>query len=88
MTHQTRNRLFALFILAFPILVLFWFIVSESVAPLPPVQPLPNPNGYDVLIKAGQMVSTNSWNYASASLEQLRETAAANANALALARPV
>ena len=32
------------------------------------------------------MVSTNSWNYDSASLEQLRKTTAANAQALALAR--
>jgi hypothetical protein len=86
MTQQTRNRLFAIFILVIPILFLLWFVVAESVTPLPPIQPLPNPNGYEDLAFAGKMVSTNSWNFDSASPEQLRETTAANAVALALAR--
>jgi hypothetical protein len=86
MTTKIRNRFIALCILAFPFLVLSGFIISESMALLPPIQPLPNPNGYDDLVKAGEMVSTNSWNYDSSNLEQLRETTAANAEALALAR--
>jgi hypothetical protein len=86
MTKKTRNRLVVLFILSFPFIVLFGFLVSQVVGPLPPIQPLPNPNGYDDLMKAGEMVSTNSWNYDSTNLEQLRETVMANVEALALAR--
>jgi hypothetical protein len=86
MTTKTRNRLIVFCILAFPFIVLFGFLVSQIVGPLPPIQPLPNPNGYDDFVKAGEMVSTNSWNYDSTNLEQLRETVAANAEALALAR--
>jgi hypothetical protein len=85
MAPKTRNWLLALFILALPF-VLFLGFLAFMEEPLPPVAPLPNPNGYDDLIKAGEMVSTNSWNYDSANLEQLRETTAANAEALALAR--
>jgi hypothetical protein len=86
MTTKTRNRLIFVFIFGFPFVVLFGFLISQIVGPLPPVQPLPNPNGYDDFVKAGKMVSTNSWNYDSANLAQLRETVAANAGALALAR--
>jgi hypothetical protein len=86
MTSKTRNRLIMLFILAFPFIVLFGFLISQIAGPLPPVQPLPNPNGYDNFVKAGQMVSTNSWTYDKMNLAQLRETTAANAEALALAR--
>jgi hypothetical protein len=86
MTTKTRNRLMALCILAFPFVVLLGFLASQIASPLPPIQPLPNPNGYDDLVKAGEMVSTNSWNYDSANLEQLRETTAVNAEAVAHAR--
>jgi hypothetical protein len=86
MTTKTRNRLIVLFIFGFPFMVLLGFLVSQLVGPLPPIQPLPNPNGYDALVKAGEMVSTNSWNYDSTNLDQLHETVATNAGALALAR--
>jgi hypothetical protein len=86
MTIKTRNRLIVLFIFGFPFMVLFGFLASQIVAPLAPIQPLPNPNGYDDFVKAAEMVSTNSWNYDSATLEQLRETTETNAAALALAR--
>lgn len=72
--------------LALPFVVFLSFLVIEIKKPLPPPKPLPNPNGYDDLVKAGQMVSTNSGNYDSANLEQLRETVTANSTALALAR--
>jgi hypothetical protein len=85
MTKKTRNWLLALFILALPFVLFFGFLAFME-EPLPPAAPLPNPNGYDDLVKAGEMVSTNSWNYDSANLEQLRETTAANTEALALAR--
>jgi hypothetical protein len=86
MTIKTRNRLIVLFIFGFPFMVLFGFLASQIIAPLAPIQPLPNPNGYDDFVKAAQMVSTNSWNYDKMNEEQLRETAASNTEALALAR--
>jgi hypothetical protein len=86
MTTKTRNRLIVLFILAFPFMVLFGFLISQVAVPLPPIQPLPNPNGYDDFVKAGQMVSTNTWNYDEMNEEELRKTVSANAEALSLVR--
>ena len=86
MTKKTRNRLFALFILAFPVLVLFWFVISESIAPLPPTQPLPNPNGYDDFLAAGKMLDVEQVDYLIKGEEELRRQVSVNAGALALAR--
>ncbi len=86
MATKTRNWLITLFILASPFLLFLGLLLFWDAEPLPPLAPLPNPNGYDDLVKAGKMVSSNSWNYDSANLEQLRETTAANTEALALAR--
>ena len=86
MTTPTRNRLITLFILLFPFMLFTGFLISELPGPLPPLRGLPNPNGYDDLVKAGQMVSSNSWNFEQMNGEQLRETVSANAAALALAR--
>jgi len=85
MTTKTRNWLLALCIVALPFLTFSGFIASDFFTP-PPLPPLPNPNGYDDLVKAGQMLSTNSWNYDKMNLEQLRELATANSEALELAR--
>jgi hypothetical protein len=86
MTTPTRNRLITIFILLFPFILFTGFLVSELSGPLPPLRPLPNPNGYDDLVNAGQMVSSNSWNFEQMTGDQLRETASANAAALSLAR--
>jgi hypothetical protein len=86
MTTPSRNRLITIFILLFPFILFTGFLVSEINGPLPPLLPLPNPNGYDDLVKAGQMVSSNSWNFEQLDTEPLRETVSANAGALALAR--
>ena len=86
MHTPARNRLIAILILLFPFVVFSGFLVSELNGPLPPVTPQPNPNGYADLVKAGQMVSSNSWNFAQMNVEQLRETVSANAAALSLAR--
>ncbi|MFZ0827399.1 MAG: hypothetical protein WAO02_08240 [Verrucomicrobiia bacterium] len=86
MTTRTRNRLITVFILLFPFVLFCGFLVSELNGPLPPIAPLPNPNGYDDLVKAGQRVSSNSWNFAQMTAEQLREIVSANAGSLALAR--
>ncbi len=86
MTTRTRNRLITVFILLFPFVLFTGFLIFRTSGPLPPILPLPNPNGYDDLVKAGQMVSSNSWNYEHMDAAQLRETVSANAAALALAR--
>src|SRR5271154_1654222 len=86
MTRKIRNWFLVLGILAFPFVLFFCFLIFMEAEPLPPVPPLPNPNGYDDLVKAGEMVSTNSWNYDKMNLKQLRETTTANAEVLSLAR--
>jgi len=86
MTLKTRNRLIMLFILAFPFMVLFGFILSQIVAPLPPIPPLPNPNGYDDFVKAGNMVVDNVRNYEEMDKQELRVLVATNSMALQLAR--
>jgi hypothetical protein len=86
MNVKTRSRLIVFLILIFPFAFFSVMLLRELSAPLPPPPPMPDPNGYVELVKAGAMVSTNSWNHDAASLEQLRETTAANVKALALAR--
>jgi hypothetical protein len=90
MTTKTRNRLIVLFILAFPFVVLFGFLISQVASPLPPIQLLPNPNGYDDLVKAGKMVAVNATInttfYGDMGEPQLQEVISTNADALALAR--
>jgi hypothetical protein len=86
MTTKTRNRLIVLFILAFPFIVLFGFLISQIAGPLPPVQPLPNPNGYDDFVKAGQLLPAETPDYDKLKPEELRQAVSANAAALSLAR--
>jgi hypothetical protein len=85
MTKKTRNWLLALSILVFPFVLFFGFLVFME-EPVPPVAPLPNPNGYDDLVKAGQMAAAESGNYYEMNATQLRELSGRNADALALAR--
>jgi hypothetical protein len=86
MTTKTRNRLILLFILAFPFVVLFGFIFSEYVAPLPPIQPLPNPNGYDDFVKAGQMLPSNNSDFNKMNERELQMFVNDNSNALQMVR--
>jgi hypothetical protein len=44
MTTKTRNRLIALFILMFPFMVLFGFLLSQDTAPSPTKSPALNPD--------------------------------------------
>jgi hypothetical protein len=85
MTRQTRNWLMAPSILAFPFILFFGCLIYME-EPLPPLAPLPNPNGYDDLAKAGQMIKGIVSDYDKASLEQLRGIVSTNAEALSLAR--
>jgi hypothetical protein len=86
MTKKTRNWLLALLILAFPFILfsIFFFSRLADMSPTPP--PLPNPNGYGDLVKAGEMVAVESGNYDGMNAAQLRELAGRNTEALALAR--
>lgn len=86
MTSKTRNWLAALFILAFPFLVFLAFLFHELNGPLPPLQPLPRPNGYDDLTRAGQQMSDTIGTFEAMDGEQLRAIVASNAAALLLAR--
>jgi hypothetical protein len=85
MTKKTRNWLIVLSILAFPF-VLFLGCLIFMEEPLPPLAPLPNPNGYDDLVKAGQMIKGDVWDYDTANLEKLRGIVLTNVGALSLAR--
>jgi hypothetical protein len=85
MTKKLRNWLIALSILSFPFILFFGCLIFME-EPLPPPQPLPNPNGYDDLVKAGKMIKGVVSDYDKASLEQLRGIVLTNAEALSLAR--
>lgn len=85
MTKKARNWLFAVLILTFPCVLFLGFLIFME-EPLPPLAPLPNPNGYEELVKAGEMIRGAVSDYDRASPEQLREIVSTNAEALALAR--
>jgi hypothetical protein len=58
MTKKTRNWLIALSILAFPFVLFLSFLIFLE-EPLPPVAPLPNPNGYLKAIPQDPASGTN-----------------------------
>jgi hypothetical protein len=87
MTKKTRNWLIVL--LSIPVVVaiaVVGLLIFLELQPLPPIQPLPNPNGYDDLVKAGQMITGNVGNYDKMEEAELHTTVANNSNALQLAR--
>jgi hypothetical protein len=85
MTKKTRNWLLALFIMAFPFVLFFGFLVLMEEPPAR-LAPLPKPNGYDDLVKAGKMLASNVSDYDKMSQEQLQKAVSANAAAVSLAR--
>lgn len=85
MTKKTRNWLIALSILAFPF-VLFLGCLIFMEEPLPPVAPLPNPNGYDDLVKAGKMLGAKERDYFETNEASVRRVVADNKQGLSLAR--
>ena len=85
MTKKTRNWLLALFIVAFPFVLFFGFLILME-EPSAPLAPLPKPNGYDDLVKAGKMLAGNVSDYDKMSQEQLQKAVSANAAAVSLAR--
>jgi hypothetical protein len=86
MTLRTRNRLITFSILAGPFIFLLCLLIFWEAEPLPPVPPLPNPNGYDVLVKAGNMVRGDVGNYDKMGQAELRAMAQTNSAAIQLAR--
>ena len=88
MTEKKKKWLIILCVLAPTVLVLSVAIplIYQSLQPLPPIAVLPNPNGYDDLIRAGAMISPDTAKFTTLDLACLRSLSAANASALALAR--
>jgi len=84
MTVRTRNWLIALVILAFPFVLFFGCLLFLKLEPLAPLAPLPNPNGYDDLVRAGQMVTGDPGIYGQMNEAQLRDLTTRNAEALQL----
>lgn len=82
MTSKTRNWLITLLILASPFVVFLGLLFFWTAEPLLPIAPLPNPNGYDDLVKAGQSVTGNPGDYPQMVAAQLRDLTAKNAEAL------
>lgn len=86
MTVRTRHRLIALSIIAAPFVFLLCLLLFWDAEPLPPVPTLPNPNGYEDLVKAGNMVSNEFGNYDELSVTDLRALLDKDAKALQIAR--
>ena len=90
MTNKTRNWLILfLSIPAAVVIAIIGMLIFDAAQPLPPVQPLPNPNGYDDFVKAGEVIilSTNNLlHYDEMTQQKLRILVENNAEALQLAR--
>ncbi|MGD0208361.1 MAG: hypothetical protein ABSC89_12215 [Verrucomicrobiota bacterium] len=87
MTKKSRNWLILLLsIPAAAILAIVGLLIFDDTRPLPPIQPLPDPNGYDDLVKAGEMADTHTGDFYEMKLEELRKLVAKNSDALQAAR--
>jgi len=86
MTVRTRNRLITFSILAGPFIFLLCLLLFWDAEPLPPAPPLPNPNGYDDLVQAGDMIKGDVGNYDEMGQAELHKVAQDNASAIQLAR--
>ena len=78
-------KLLAGFVIAAVVMVLAAVIWTLNQPERPRVS-LPNPNGYDELVKAGKFVTDNGSNYVTLELEGLRALVNTNAKALKMAR--
>ena len=59
MKTKTRNWLVTILIMAFPLVLFLGFLIFME-EPMPSPAALPNPNGYDDLVKAGKMLAYNT----------------------------
>lgn len=87
MTKKSGNWLILfLLIPTAVILAIVGLLIFQELQPLPAIQPLPNPNGYDDLVKAGKMLASNVSDYDKMNHEELRMLVTSNSNALQAAR--
>ena len=91
MTKKTRNWLIVLLsIPAAVILAAVGLLIFDAAQPLPPIQPLPNPNGYDDFVQAGEIVKAGAkadfTELKNLSREELLVLVSKNAKALQIAR--
>lgn len=86
MTKKTRNWLVAIFIVSFPFVLFFGFLIFMASEPLPPLGPVPVPNAYEDLVKASKMLNGDTLDFEKTDLKKLRELVSTNAAALAFAR--
>ena len=87
MTNKARNWLMVLLTIPVAaILAVTVLLIFNAARPLPPIQPLPNPNGYDDLVKAGEMAAIETGDFNEMRLEDLRTQTAKNSGALQAAR--
>jgi hypothetical protein len=87
MTNKSRNWLVV--VLSIPVaatLVVTGLLILNAARTLPPLRPLPNPNGYDDLVKAGEMAAIETGDFNEMRLEDLRTQTAKNSGALQAAR--
>jgi hypothetical protein len=83
MKIRTRPILLALAAaLVLAIITVMAFVYGRTT----PFPPLPNPNGYDDFVQAGELLSGRIGDYRDLSSEELKVLVATNANALALVR--
>lgn len=86
MTSKNRNRLIVLTVLAVPAVIFIGSIFYNAFS-LPPLPPMPNPNGYDDLVKAAKMLAPNIDDYGrTTNQDELRVIVLADINGLKLAR--
>ena len=86
MTVSTRNRIFLVLIFALPF-AFFFTLLEFGSHPAPPADsPLPNPNGYDKFVNAGELLQGQAGLFETMSESELASLVASNSEALALAR--
>jgi hypothetical protein len=84
-TPRNRNRLIVIIVLAVPVAIFVWSIFLNAFK-VPPAPPLPNPNGYDDLVKAGELLAPNFLAYTNLDEAGLETLVSEDSNALVLAR--
>jgi hypothetical protein len=84
MAHPVAKALTGFFIVAVILVAAATVFTLSQPAPASP--PLPQPNGYDDFVKAGEMVTDNTSDYGTMSEAELRTFVKKNAEALKLMR--
>jgi len=87
MTKNTRNWLLAAALIpAAAIVGGAGLLMFNATRPLPPLRPLPHPNGYDDLVKAGETANFDTADNYETNLAEVRQLVARNSEALQMAR--